>query len=287
MGIESIKEKLRRKGTYSISEPFATLKDTQCAECQHSISKAELIKNLQVCPECGFHMPMHPYDRISTLVDQDSFVEFSQELTSLNPISLTGYEEKITQAQGKSGISDAVVTGVGTIDKHRAILGVMSFQFLGGSMGSVVGEKITRAILKGADEATPVILITSSGGARMQEGIFSLMQMAKTSNAAAFLDDLGIPLFIILTHPTTGGVTASYAMLGDIHIAEPGALIGFAGKRVIEGILREKLPEDFQRAEFQQKKGFVDIVVHRSALRNTLSFLLETHQPEKKGWMIR
>ncbi|RLW69883.1 MAG: acetyl-CoA carboxylase carboxyl transferase subunit beta [spirochete symbiont of Stewartia floridana] len=287
MGIESIKDKLRRKGPYSISEPFANLKDTQCKECQHSISKAELIKNLQVCPECGFHMPMHPYDRISTLADPDSFVEFSQELTSLNPISLTGYEEKITQAQGKSGIRDAVVTGVGTIDKHRAILGVMSFQFLGGSMGSVVGEKITRAILKGADEATPVILITSSGGARMQEGIFSLMQMAKTSNAAAFLDDLGIPLFIILTHPTTGGVTASFAMLGDINIAEPGALIGFAGKRVIEGILREKLPEDFQRAEFQQEKGFVDMVVHRAALRNTLSFLLKTHQPEKKGWMIR
>jgi acetyl-CoA carboxylase carboxyl transferase subunit beta len=154
-------------------------------------------------------------------------------------------------------------------------------------MGSVVGEKITRAILQGADDGLPVILITASGGARMQEGIFSLMQMAKTSNAAALLDDLGLPLFIVLTHPTTGGVTASFAMLGDVAIAEPGALIGFAGQRVIEGTLKEKLPEGFQRSEFQMKKGFVDIIVPRAEMRKTLSFLLQTHESEKQGWMNR
>ena len=272
--------RLRGKSKESLPDPFAGIEDTRCRECEHEISRDALIASLQVCPECGFHMPMHPYDRISTLADPQSFSEFSQELSSLNPISLRGYEEKITQAQGKAGIKDAVVTGRARIDGLPAVLAVMSFQFLGGSMGSVVGEKITRAILRGADEGTPVILITSSGGARMQEGIFSLMQMAKTSNAAALLHNLGVPLFVIITHPTTGGVTASFAMLGDITIAEPGALIGFAGRRVIEGTLKESLPEDFQTSEFQMEKGFVDIVVHRSDMRKTLSFLLKTHQTE-------
>ncbi len=280
MVMESIKGILRRKNEESLPELFSTVGDTTCRECNNEIKRDDLVASLQVCPECGFHMPMHPYDRISTLVDKGTFVEFSEELSSRNPISLSGYEEKITQAQGKSGIKDAIVTGTAMIEKKRAILGVMSFQFLGGSMGSVVGEKITRAILKGADESTPVILISASGGARMQEGIFSLMQMAKTSNAAALLEDIGVPLFIVLTHPTTGGVTASFAMLGDLNIAEPGALIGFAGQRVIEGTLKENLPEGFQRAEFQLKKGFLDMIVHRSELRKTLSFLLRTHEQE-------
>jgi len=223
-------------------------------------------------------MPMHPYDRISTLVDKGNFIEFSQALTSQNPIEINGYEEKLNKARGKAGLNDAVVTGIGTIGGYKTVLGVMSFQFLGGSMGSVVGEKITRTILRGAEDSIPVILITSSGGARMQEGIFSLMQMAKTSNAAALLSGLGIPLFVVLTHPTTGGVTASFAMLGDVIIAEPGALIGFAGQRVIEGTLKEKLPKGFQRSEFQQEKGFVDIIVPRRKLKKTLSFLLQTHR---------
>ena len=272
--------RLRTKSKEQLPEPFAGIKDTRCRECEHDIPRLDLIESLQVCPECGFHMPMHPYDRIATLADPRSFSEFSQELSSLNPISLSGYEEKITQAQGKAGIKDAVVTGRARIDGRPAVLAVMSFQFLGGSMGSVVGEKITRAILRGADESTPVILITSSGGARMQEGIFSLMQMAKTSNAAALLDDLGIPLFVVITHPTTGGVTASFAMLGDITIAEPGALIGFAGRRVIEGTLKESLPEGFQTSEFQMEKGFIDMVVPRSEIQKTLSFLLKTHEAE-------
>lgn len=277
----------RKKKTNDLPEPFSRVTDTPCRECHHEIKKADLAASLQVCPECGFHMPMHPYDRIATLVDEGSFTEFSQELTSLNPISIDGYEEKLTQAQGKAGLNDAVVTGIGSIEGRQAVLGVMSFQFLGGSMGSVVGEKITRAILKGADEGIPVVLVTASGGARMQEGIFSLMQMAKTSNAAALLGNLGIPLFIVLTHPTTGGVTASFAMLGDVAIAEPGALIGFAGQRVIEGTLKEKLPEGFQKAEFQLEKGFVDMIVPRDEMRKTLSFLLKTHESENKGWMSR
>lgn len=264
--------------------PFSTVTDTVCRQCNNEIKREELVDKLQICPECGFHMPMNPYDRLSTIIDPGSFSEFSQELTSLNPISLSGYEEKISQAQGKAGTKDAVVTGTATIDGRKAVFAVMSFQFLGGSMGSVVGEKITRTILKGADDGMPVVLITASGGARMQEGIFSLMQMAKTSNAAALLDDLGVPLFTILTHPTTGGVTASFAMLGDVNIAEPGALIGFAGQRVIEGTLKEKLPEGFQTAEFQQEKGFVDVVVHRSKMRKTLSFLLKTHETEYQLW---
>ena len=272
--------RLRGKSKENLPDPFAGIEDTRCRECEHDIPRRDLIASLQVCPECGFHMPMHPYDRIATLADPQSFSEFSQELSSLNPISLSGYEEKITQAQGKAGIKDAVVTGRARIDGRPAVLAVMSFQFLGGSMGSVVGEKITRAILRGADESTPVILITSSGGARMQEGIFSLMQMAKTSNAAALLDDSGIPLFVVITHPTTGGVTASFAMLGDIIIAEPGALIGFAGRRVIEGTLKESPPEGFQTSEFQMEKGFVDMVVPRSEIQKTLSFLLRTHEAE-------
>jgi len=279
-----------RKSKHNSGEfpsPFAQVSETTCRECNNKISRDHLIEGLQVCPECGFHMPMHPYDRIATLVDEGSFTEFSQELTSLNPISISGYEEKLTQARGKAGLNDAVVTGIGSIEGRQTILGVMSFQFMGGSMGSVVGEKITRAILKGADEGIPVTLVTASGGARMQEGIFSLMQMAKTSNAAALLEDVGVPLFIVLTHPTTGGVTASFAMLGDVTIAEPGALIGFAGQRVIEGTLKEKLPEGFQKAEFQMKKGFIDMIVPRVEIRKTLSFLLKTHESENKGWMSR
>ena len=287
MANEQSRSRRKKSKATDMPEPFAGISDTICRECHEEITRDALVESLQVCPECGFHMPMHPYDRLSTLVDEGSFEEFSQDLTSRNPIALSGYEEKLEQAKGKAGLNDAVVTGIASIDGRRAVLAVMSFQFLGGSMGSVVGEKITRAILKGADDGLPVILVTASGGARMQEGIFSLMQMAKTSNAAALLDDLGLPLFVILTHPTTGGVTASFAMLGDVAIAEPGALIGFAGQRVIEGTLKEKLPDGFQRSEFQQDMGFVDMIVPRQELRKKLSFLLRTHDMENSRWTIR
>lgn len=254
---------------------------TQCPSCGAMVDKQELASRLFVCPACTYHFRLTPSERISQIVDPGSFEEFSADLKSVNPINLEGYESKLSQNMRKSDLNDAVVVGTCSIETRAAILGVMSFQFMGGSMGSVVGEKITQAILQGADTNTPVILFTASGGARMQEGIFSLMQMAKTASAAALLEETGTPLFIVLTNPTTGGVTASFAMLGDVAIAEPDALIGFAGPRVIEGTIGEKLPKDFQTAEFQTKKGFIDAVVPRSQLRKTLSFLLRTHSPRR------
>jgi acetyl-CoA carboxylase carboxyl transferase subunit beta len=220
---------------------------------------------------------MEPPERIQYLTDPESFVEFSGNLRSLNPIDLAGYEEKLSEAEAKARMKDAVITGTCTIEGRPLILGLMSFQFMGGSMGSVVGEKVCRAMLRGAEEKKPVVIYTTSGGARMQEGIFSLMQMAKTASAAAELDKAGVPLFIVLCDPTTGGVTASFAMLADITIAEPGALIGFAGPRVIEGTIRQTLPEGFQRAEFQLEKGFVDIIVPRRDQRNIISRLIDLH----------
>jgi acetyl-CoA carboxylase carboxyl transferase subunit beta len=252
--------------------------EAECPRCLTVMTQEVMINHYQVCTGCGYHFRMPPAARIKLIVDEGTFKEMDQDLVSKNPIAFQGYEDKITQAQKKCDLDDAVVTGTAKIDGQDCVLGVMSFQFMGGSMGSVVGEKITRAILHGADTNTPVILFTASGGARMQEGIFSLMQMAKTANAAALLDDLGVPLFIVFTHPTTGGVTASFAMLGDVALAEPGALIGFAGPRVIEGTINKKLPAGFQSAEFQQEKGFVDKVVPRKELKPTLSFLLKTHR---------
>jgi len=222
---------------------------------------------------------MEPNDRIAYLTDPGSFVEFSANLRSLNPIDLAGYEEKLSEAEAKARMKEAVITGTCSIEGRAAILGVMSFNFMGGSMGSVVGEKVARALLKGAAERVPVIMYATSGGARMQEGIFSLMQMAKTSSAAAEMDKAGVPFFVVLCDPTTGGVTASFAMLGDVTIAEPGALIGFAGPRVIEGTIRQTLPEGFQRAEFQLDKGFVDLIVPRNEQRAMLVRLIDMHKP--------
>jgi acetyl-CoA carboxylase carboxyl transferase subunit beta len=221
---------------------------------------------------------MEPAERIAYLADEGSFVEFSANLRSLNPIDLSGYAEKLSEAEAKTRMKDAVVTGGCTIEGKSIILGLMSFRFMGGSMGSVVGEKVSRALLKGAEEKLPVLIYTTSGGARMQEGIFSLMQMAKTASAAAELDRAGVPFFIVLCDPTTGGVTASFAMLADVIMAEPGALIGFAGPRVIEGTIRQSLPEGFQRAEFQLEKGFVDTIVHRRDQRRIISALIDLHR---------
>jgi acetyl-CoA carboxylase carboxyl transferase subunit beta len=220
---------------------------------------------------------MEPAERIAYLADEGSFMEFSANLRSLNPIDLSGYEEKLSEAEAKARMKDAVITGVCTIEGKPLILGLMSFKFMGGSMGSVVGEKVSRALLRGAEERTPVLIYTTSGGARMQEGIFSLLQMAKTSSAAGELDRAGVPFFIMLCDPTTGGVTASFAMLADVIMAEPGALIGFAGPRVIEGTIRQSLPEGFQRAEFQLERGFVDAVVPRGDQRRVISSLIDLH----------
>jgi acetyl-CoA carboxylase carboxyl transferase subunit beta len=249
-----------------------------CPSCGIPREEAAIRTALKTCPACGYHYRMEPAERIAYLADPGSFIEFSAELRSLNPIDLEGYEDKITKAQAATQMNDAVTTGVCSIDAKPVILGLMSFNFMGGSMGSVVGEKVCRAMLRGVEEKKPVILYTTSGGARMQEGVFSLLQMAKTSSAAAELDKAAVPFFIVLCDPTTGGVTASFAMLADVIIAEPGALVGFAGPRVIEGTIRSRLPDGFQRAEFQLEKGFVDAVVKRGEQRAFLSRLLSLHR---------
>ncbi|HNY21550.1 MAG TPA: acetyl-CoA carboxylase, carboxyltransferase subunit beta [Treponemataceae bacterium] len=251
---------------------------TTCPSCKAASSKEDLVRNLMTCPSCGYHFRMEPADRVAYLADPGSFQEFCKHMKSLNPIDMDGYEEKLTEATRKSSMEEAVITGTCSIEGMPVVLAVMSFSFMGGSMGSVVGEKITRAMMKGVETRTPVIVYATSGGARMQEGIFSLMQMAKTASAAAELDRAGVPLFLVLCDPTTGGVTASFAMLGDITIAEPGALIGFAGPRVVEGTIKQTLPEGFQRAEFQQDKGFVDIIVARKEQRALFVKLLKAHR---------
>ena len=249
-----------------------------CPQCGIPYDENEVKAALKTCPGCGFHYKMEPMERIAYLADEGSFVEFSGSLSSLNPIDLSGYEEKLSEAEAKARMKEAVITGTCTIEGKPLVLGIMSFNFMGGSMGSVVGEKVARALLKGAEEKKPVLIYTTSGGARMQEGIFSLLQMAKTSSAAAELSKAGVPYFIMLCDPTTGGVTASFAMLADVSMAEPGALIGFAGPRVIEGTIRQKLPEGFQKSEFQLEKGFVDAIVKRSDQRKMISTLIDLHR---------
>ena len=244
-----------------------------CVQCNKDV----VLNEYRICPYCNFHFPLTPKDRLALFADEGSFVEMAEDMQSVNPIALPGYEDKLKENPKKSSLNDAVIIGKCKIDGQKAVVGIMSFSFMGGSMGSVVGEKITQALIEGCLEREPVILFTASGGARMQEGIFSLMQMAKTASAAALLEETGTPLFVVLTNPTTGGVTASFAMLGDVILAEPGAVIGFAGPRVIEGTIREKLPEGFQRSEFQLSRGFVDMIVTREKLRSTLSYLIKTH----------
>ena len=249
----------------------------ECPHCKTEYERAALLKHLMVCPHCGYHLRIDVSDRIAYLADEGSFEELDPTLRTMNPIQMAGYEEKISAAEAKTSMNEAVVTGKCTIEGRDALLGVMSFDFLGGSMGSVVGEKITRLMLKGAAERIPVSIYATAGGARMQEGLYSLMQMAKTSSAAAELDDKGVPLFLMLCDPTTGGVTASFAMLGDIIAAEPNALIGFAGPRVIEGTIHQQLPEGFQRAEFQLKKGFVDCIVPRIEQKHFFAIMIDAH----------
>lgn len=234
-------------------------------------------ENWNVCPCCDHHETLSTLERISLIADTGTFLWHEDTLGKRNPIGMAGYEEKLDQNALKAHQEEAVVTGSCLIGGRPAIIGIMSFLFMGGSMGTVVGERITRLLLDGAQTRTPVILFTASGGARMQEGIFSLMQMSRTSAAAALLEEAKVPLIIVLTHPTTGGVTASFAMLGDITLAEPEALIGFAGPRVIEGTIGQKLPEGFQTAEFQMEHGFIDSIVPRSRLKDTLAWLLKVH----------
>lgn len=254
-----------------------------CPSCQRVVDEHTLAVNLYVCPHCDYHYRISAPERIKVLLDGGEISEFGHEVRAVNPIGFPEYGEKGYEAEQKAGIDEAVTAGFGRIEGRGVSLAIMSFKYMGGSMGSVVGERIARAMLYAANNDLPCIVFSASGGARMQEGIFSLMQMAKTSHAAAILSEAGRPLFIVLTDPTTGGVSASFAMLGDVTLAEPKALIGFAGPRVIEGTIRQKLPPGFQRAEFQQEKGFVDIVVSRREMRSTLAYLIDTHSGATGG----
>ena len=248
----------------------------KCTHCGKTIYQKELTE-YKICPECGGHFRIGAWERIAITCDENSFEEFNAGLTSLNPIDFPKYDEIIKNAQERSGLKEGVVTGKCRIEGIETILCVMDSNFMMGSMGSVVGEKITRAFEKATEENLPIVVFTTSGGARMQEGIISLMQMAKISAAVRRHSDKGLLYITVLTDPTTGGVTASFAMLGDIILSEPGATIGFAGKRVIEQTIRQELPEGFQTAEFQLKHGFVDKIVKRKHPKMVLAKLLRLH----------
>ncbi|WP_100012085.1 acetyl-CoA carboxylase, carboxyltransferase subunit beta [Lentibacillus sediminis] len=250
----------------------------KCAGCHKIYYRKEMRKNLNVCPNCGHHHQLNAGQRIESLFDEGTFQEWDKQLTSSNPLDFPEYEEKIAKDREKTGLNEGVVTGKGAIDGSQTAFAVMDASFRMGSMGSAIGEKIARAIENAKDESLPFIIFTASGGARMQEGVLSLMQMTKTSVAIQRFSDAGGLMISVMTHPTTGGVSASFASLGDYNFAEPGALIGFAGRRIIEQTIREKLPEDFQTAEFLLKHGQLDQVVHRHELKNLLSALLEMHQ---------
>ena len=248
-----------------------------CPKCGQESERRLVAQGLSVCPKCGYHWPIGAYYRLSTILDPGSFRELHPRLSAGDPLHFPGYQEKLDAAQHKTGLTEAVVTATGTIGGSRCVVGVLDSRFLMGSMSTAVGEKVTLAIEFAAKNKLPLILFSASGGARMQEGILSLMQMAKTSAALARFSDKGLLYISVLTDPTTGGVTASFASLGDIILAEPGALIGFAGPRVIQQTIGETLPEGFQRAEFQLEHGFVDAVVPRAQMRDTLERLLRLH----------
>lgn len=249
----------------------------KCPRCQNSLPEEEFINLNRVCPKCNYHGRLTAKERLELTVDKGSFIEFDSNMISRNPIDFPEYDEKQADLRKKTGLKDAVVTGEATIRGIRTIIAVMDSHYMMASMGSVVGEKITRAFETAIERKLPVIVFTASGGARMQEGIVSLMQMAKTSGAVAKLGEAHQLFISVLTDPTTGGVTASFASLGDIIIAEPKALVGFAGRRVIEGTIKQHLPDDFQLSEFLLDKGFVDMIVERKKMRSTLSNLLKLH----------
>jgi acetyl-CoA carboxylase carboxyl transferase subunit beta len=246
----------------------------KCEGCRQIIWKKDLDANLNVCPKCEKHFRLDARTRLSILLDNSEWDETETNLKSTDPLSFVDtkpYRNRLAKAQKETGISDAIINAEGTLDGRPVIVSAMEYRFIGGSMGAVVGEAITRAIEKAIQKRKPLIVVSASGGARMMEGVASLMQMAKISAALARLDDTGLPYISVLSDPTTGGVTASYAMLGDLNIAEPGALIGFAGPRVIEQTIRQKLPEGFQRSEFLLEHGMLDAVVHRKDMKAYLS----------------
>ena len=264
----------------------------KCPKCKEMLLAREWEKNLKVCSRCNYHFKLTAQERIELLVDSDSFVEIDTGMISGDPLQFVKrvkddvqtYPDKLRDESKKSGLNEAVVSGYATIEELPLALGIMDFRFLGASMGSVVGEKIARVVELAIEKQIPVLLASASGGARMHEGTFALMQMAKTSAALAKLGEAGLPYFSLLTDPTTGGVTASFAMLGDVALAEPGALVGFAGPRVIEDFMHIKLPEGTVNSEFVLRHGMIDAVVHRNKLRETLARLLRFYAPAARTW---
>ncbi|VAX26177.1 Acetyl-coenzyme A carboxyl transferase beta chain [hydrothermal vent metagenome] len=255
----------------------------KCDGCKEIVYNNEFLRNLNVCPKCAHHHRIPGRDRIDMLIDEGTFVEKDAGLVSTDPLKFKDskrYKDRLSAAQKKTGTKDGIVSGSGMLEGRPVEVGAIDFNFMGGSMGSVVGEKLTLSIERATENLNPLIIVSCSGGARMQEGIYSLMQMAKTSSALAELHDREVPYISVLADPVTGGVTASFAMLGDVIIAEPGALICFAGPRVIEQTIRETLPEGFQRAEFLLEHGFVDMVVERKELKLTISKLLDYMTPD-------
>jgi acetyl-CoA carboxylase carboxyl transferase subunit beta len=245
----------------------------KCPSCSRIIYNEQLIKNLKVCPKCDYHFRLSAKERLAYLLEENTFEEVDANLEPVDSLKFEDsqkYPDRIKEAQEKTGLREAIVTGEGRIGAYKVAVGFFDFPFLGGSMASVVGEKVCRLIEKAGEKELPLVIVSASGGARMQEGILSLMQMAKTSAACSVYSKRGLPYISILTDPTTGGVSASFAFLADIIIAEPGALIGFAGPRVIEQTVRQKLPDRFQKAEFLLEHGMLDMVVHRKNLKPTL-----------------
>jgi len=250
----------------------------RCKKCNAHVFRAEMESLHNVCPKCNFHGKLTAYQRISITLDPDTFREFNETITPSDPLSFVdakgSYRDKVEATRKKTGLNESVVTGSGKIDKHPVAIAVMDFRFLGGSLGSGTGEKILRAANYSYEHRIPLVVFAASGGARMHEGMLSLMQMAKTCAGIARLGERKIPYISVLTDPTTGGVSASFAMVGDINIAEPGALIGFAGRRVIEQTIKQKLPDDFQTSEFLLEHGFLDKIVERKNMKWTLSTIL-------------
>jgi acetyl-CoA carboxylase carboxyl transferase subunit beta len=255
----------------------------KCEGCRQIIWKKDLEENFSVCPKCEYHFRIDAPTRLMLLLDEDTIETSDEKLASTDPLSFTDtrtYKSRLEKSQQQTGLKDAIINATGKINGRPVIVSAMEYGFIGGSMGAVVGEAITRAVERAYQQKTPMIVVSASGGARMMEGVVSLMQMAKISAGLARLDSAKIPYISVLTDPTTGGVTASYAMLGDFNIAEPGALIGFAGPRVIEQTIRQKLPEGFQRSEFLLQHGMLDAVVHRRDMKNYISRALDFMTPK-------
>lgn len=266
-----------KKLRYSIENK---IEEIECNQCKATMLETQLVKNLHVCPYCGHHLPMPAYARIRNMVDEGSFKERQWEKISKNPLAFPDYDRKLEINRKKTGLQDALVWGTGRMEKEKLVIAVLDSRFLMGSMGTVVGEKLVSAIEYATKKELPLVIFSSSGGARMQEGLFSLMQMAKTTAAVAQFQEAGGLYISCLTNPTTGGVSASYASLGDIIFAEPNALIGFAGPRVIQQTIGQALPEGFQTAEFVEKHGFLDGVVSRFQLRQTVTTVIQMHKKE-------